>query len=276
MATKEADALTNAYMQQVASIRRRVLAYATAMWNGAESLRDADVDRLVARIAPAVRGGQMQVANLTNAYITRLAVAEGFAARAPRVTDDVLDYRGVAAAEVYRRPAVTAYTALAEGKTFDVARAAGLARLGSIVATDLQQTRNRQAAAAYTGSGFEYTIRVLSGRENCALCVIASTQRYHPAVLQPIHPGCDCGQRGVRAGSDPGQTIDPDLLEVAYAQIDTKLGDRDAAPELGTKRDSRDRPISDYTDLIITREHGELGPTLTWRQDRFTGPRDIT
>jgi hypothetical protein len=265
-------------MEAVAAVRARVLAYATQMWTGSESLRDADIARLVARIVPIVQAGQMQVAHLTNAYILRLAVLEGVVAEAAAIDRTaVIDYRGVPAEDVYRRPAVTSYTALAGGTPFEEAKAQGLARLVSIVTTDLQQTRNRQATAAYGSSGFTYTERILSGTENCALCVIASTQRYRKAVLMPIHPGCDCGQRGVKAETDPGQVINRDLLELTHAQIDAKLGGTDrGARALGRdKTTSAGNPISDYTDLIISNQHGELGPTLAWRNDHFTGPADI-
>lgn len=272
MATLTPDRLTDAYMAQVSAVRDRVLSFASSMWIGAPQLRDADVDRLVSRIVPAVRGGQMQVAAITNAYIERLAALEGVAAG--RVAIDaaaVIDYRGVPAAEVYRRPAVATYAALGGGKSFDAARTEGLNRLRSIVSTDIQQTRNRQARAAYAESSFEYTIRQLSGVENCALCVIASTQRYLANDLQPMHPGCDCGQRGIRASQDPGQIIDPDLLELTHTAVEAKLGATDRSARLLTG----ENPVSDFLDLIVTREHGELGPTLTWRADRFTGPSDL-
>lgn len=279
MAT-EADVLTDAYMRQVTSIRERVVAFATVMWKGSPSLRDADIDRLVARIVPAVQGGQLQVANITNAYVQRLAALEGVDVEPVPVTDDVIAYRGTPADEVYRRPAVTTYTSLSGGSAFDAAAAAGLARLRGLVRMDVQQTRNRQATKAYGGSGFDYTLRVLSGTENCALCVIASTQRYMSKELQPIHPGCDCGTRGVKANQDPGQVIDQALLDQVHDAIEKKLGSSDrGARDLGrgkevTYGDGSSR-LADFTDLIVTREHGELGPTLVWRDEKFTSAADI-
>lgn len=276
MAELTADRLTAAYMAQSARIRARVVAFARVSWASAASLRDEDVELLVARIVPVVQGGQMQVANLTNAYIQRLAIAEGLIPPVvPIRRAEIVEYRGVPAEEVYSRPAVAVYTALAAGKSFEEAKRIGQARLLSIAATDLQQAKNRQARAAYASSGFDYTVRVLSGTENCALCVIASTQRYRLSELQPVHPGCDCGERGVTASRDPGLVVGSDLLAETYAQIDAKLTSGDSTPELGEKRTSKGKPISDYTDLIIAREHGELGPTLTWRQDAFTGPAGL-
>lgn len=276
MAELTPDRLTVAYMAQVAAIRNRVLSYAVAMWGSSASLRNADVDRLIARIVPVVRGGQLQVAGVTNAYVAQLAKLEGVAAvLAPVDRATVAEYRGVPAEEVYRRPAVTTYTALKDGKPFSTAREEGIQRLKSLVTTDVQQARNRQAREAYSASGFDYTVRTLSGSENCALCVIASTQRYHAAGLMPIHPGCDCGERGVRAGRDPGQVIDQRLLDLTYEQVDAKLASADQSPDLASKKTSTGKPISDLTDLLVTHQHGELGATLAWRQDSFTGPSDL-
>ncbi|WP_144834091.1 hypothetical protein [Microbacterium sp. BH-3-3-3] len=279
MAELTPDILTDAYMRQNASIRARVLAYVRAVWDGSPSLRDEDVKEIIRLILPTVQAGQLQAATLAAAFVQRLALMEGLEAPALAVDRDaVIGYRGVPADEVYRRPAVTAYSALAAGEPYSRARDMGRNRLLSMVATDLQQSRNRQSQSAYGASGFEYTIRVLSGSENCALCVIAATQRYHAGGLQPIHPGCDCGERGVNASADPGQVIDREMVEDIHSSIWEQLDRFDrSGVDLGRgKTDAKGRRISDFTDLIVTREHGELGPTLTWRQDRFTGPDDLT
>lgn len=275
MAELTPDTLTDAYMRQSTELRDRVLAFAVTLWAGAASLRDADVDRLVERLLPVMRGGMLQTARLTSAYVRRLASLSGVDAAPVDVAEDLVDYRGVPQETVYRRPAVTVYTALSRGQAFSAARDAGLARLRSIVTTDMQQARNRQARDSYAATGFDYAMRTLSGAENCALCVIASTQRYQLSELQPIHPGCDCGERGVIAGNDPGQVLDQGLLDEAYRLIDQKLTSGDRSPELGEKRTSRGKKLSDLTDLIITREHGELGPTLTWRDQAFTSKSDL-
>ena len=212
MATPE---LISGYDRAVLSVRARVLAYAQFLWTNSPSLRDEDVERLVARIVPVVRSGQLQVAQLTDAYIGRLSQSAGISWSAG-VDRALVDYRGVPDDVVYKRPAVTTYTALTGGSTFAVAKKAGLARLSSIVSTDIQQTRNRQAQQSMSRSGFEWYRRELSGKENCALCSIASSQRYHTGNLMPIHPGCVPGDSVV--STVPGGSTH--LADFAWGEVE--------------------------------------------------------
>jgi hypothetical protein len=199
------------------------------------AFRDADVARIVARIVPAVQAGQLQLAALTDAYIGRLAQQAGVL-WVPSLDRSVTAYRGVDPVDVYRRPAVSLYTALAAGEGFSRAVEIGEGRLRSIVSTDLQQARNRQASSSVRSSGFRYYQRVLTGKEDCELCELASTHRYSRDDLMPIHPGCDCG-------------VEP-LIEF----------------------DSKPVPT---VETVVVNMHGELGPTLGWASDHFTSAADI-
>jgi hypothetical protein len=276
VATATLEQLTAAHQQTTAQIRDRTLAMTAARWDASPAYRDADIDRLISQIMPQVQAGQLATATLTNAYIGQAAALTGTPWGATVDRDAILGYRGVDSRDVYRRGAVTLYTALSNGSTFDAAVAYGLDRMVSIVATELQQAKNRQAQRSLEDSGFYGYRRVISGLENCALCVIASTQRYQKDTLMPIHPGCDCGVEPVR-GDGPGTVLDPDLLESTHRLIDQKLGgtDRGARDLVLDKVSSAGKPISDFTDLIVVNNHGELGPTLAWRSDRFTSAADI-
>src|SRR5690606_35409327 len=131
----------------------------------------------------------------------------------------VLSARKVDPLEEYRRPDVMLYTALAQGLSLAEAVAAGGHRLADLVSTDLQLANATQARSSLEQGGYRYYRRVLSGSENCALCSIASTQRYHVRDLMPIHPGCDCGVEAVEARVDPGQVIDPTVLEEIHDAV---------------------------------------------------------
>lgn len=269
-------ATQEAYDRLVAQVRARVTEYLTNSWNGSSSYRDADIDALVRRVVPAVQAGQRTVAQLTNTYLMQVRVAVGRAAAPQRLNMEEVSgsaLRGVDMQEEYRRPAVTLYSALAGGESIETARSRGLVRLVGLAMTDLQLAKTHTVASL----GVVTFRRTLSGSENCALCAIASTQRYYRGDLLPIHPGCDCGIAEVFSDSDPGQIVDSETLEMVHAEAQRFTGASDrGARELGLgKTDSKGRAISDYTDLIVTNTHGEYGPTLAWRAQKFTKKSDL-
>ncbi|MBE7953612.1 hypothetical protein ILP86_04670 [Microbacterium sp. R1] len=259
------------YQQAVEQVRNRLLVASNRLWSNLGSYRDSDIDRLVALVVPHVQAGQIHIANLTEAYFQAVGARAGIDVRY------VTGGRGVPAEEVYRRPAATVYSALADDKPMALAVEEGATRLASLISTDMQMAKVRQAQRSLESAGITAFVRVLTGNENCALCVIASTQRYLTSELSPIHPGCDCSVDRLPPGFDPDrQIVNSDLLELTHATIEQKLGATDrGARDLGLGKTIRDTPISDYTDLIVTRTHGEYGPTLAWRDEKFTSKAQI-
>ncbi len=113
--------------------------------------------------------------------------------------------------------------------------------------------------------------RVLSNNPNhCALCVLASTQRYKRENLMPIHPGCSCTVRPVLE-TEPNadrRVLEPDIVGSVDDIIRNTLGDKWVDP--GGRRG-----VAKYRDIILTtHEHGELGPVLGVRGHHFQGPPD--
>lgn len=258
MALTEAQQL-DAYLRATGRVRSRLGRFAETLWGSMSGYRDADIDRMVELIVPRVQAGQLQVASLTAAYVARVAGEAGVILPAA-----VTGGRGVPAAEVYRRPAATVYTQLAKGEPYSKATAAGGTRLSQLVSMDVQMAKVRQFRTSAQASGVQAFRRVLSGGENCAMCAIASTQRYYVENLMPIHPGCDCGVSSLSGGADVPQTIDPALLDETHGHVAEFAGISDAGGR-----------APDYRKLLVTEEHGEHGPSLRWAGEAFTGPGDI-
>lgn len=260
--------LDRRYGAQVSAVWTSVLGRTSRAWAGLGSYRDADVRGFQRTALPVILAGQRQVASLTATYLETLY--RDIAAETSRVDldlDDVIgrSLRDVDPEDVYRRPFVETWTALSKGEPLDVATDRGANRLETLVKTDLQLARTHTVRAVTAQQpGVEYTVRELQGEYDCALCMIASTQRYHKKDLAPIHPGCDCLVKTVSADYDPGQVIDEERLERVHELVEDALGDYD-----------RGGRAMDYRKIIIAREHGEIGPVLGYRGQRFTGPDDI-
>lgn len=252
-----------------AAIRGRVTDFVTRSWLGLGHYRDSDIAGLIARVVPVVLGAQRQTSTLTSAYLAQIVslMAGGSAApqgvRADEVTGAAL--RGVDPAEVYRRPAIQVYTDLAAGKSYNDAVKSGLRRLVNIAMTDLQLAKTHTARRVLAGNdrvvGYR---RTLTGSENCAICRVAATQRYHKDGLLPIHPGCDCGVAPIIGDTDPGHVIDQEGLDNVHAAVAERFGESAA--------NGRDL---DYRNLIVVENHGEIGPLLTIKGQHFDGPSDI-
>ncbi|MEU8840224.1 hypothetical protein AB0D97_13985 [Streptomyces roseus] len=260
--------LDRQYGTAVRGVWMSTLGRVNRAWTGLGSWRGDDVDRFQRTALPAMLAGQRQVASLTTTYLERLyreTADEGVRAGLDfdKVTGRAL--RGVDPSEVYERPFKEVWTALSEDVPLDDALARGAHRLETIAKTDLQLARThtvRQVGDEMPR--FTYTVRELQGEFDCALCMIASTQRYRKRDLAPIHPGCDCLVKLVTAEEDPGQIIDEAKLEAIHDAVEAAIGTFD-----------RGGRAVDYRKIIISREHGEIGPVLGYRGQRFTGPDDI-
>lgn len=251
-----------AYQAQIKALRARVLDVATARFTAGQ-YRDADLERFVAEVVPLVLAGRRQASRLTDQWLTtRLSASLGRKVK-PLGPVDTDALRGVDPRVVYARPFVTVRNEVSQGKALDAAVAMGVERLHDIAKADLQLAKTHTARNVFSSTeGVTGFIRTLSGPDNCAMCYVASTQRYHKGDLLPIHPGCDCGVEEI---TDRGeQVIAPERLRATHEAIEDRLGSSDSA--------ARD---PDYRKLIVTQEHGELGPVLTVKGHHFTGPEAV-
>lgn len=265
----------------VAEVRSRVLAALAALWESLGSWRGEDVDGFVAAALPTILAGEQLVSRLTEAYLTEAyATITGGLAHAIGLDTDMVSGAalrgGVDPGVVYRRPFVEVWTALSDGVSFDEAVQRGRTRLTQLAATDLQLAKTHTARAVMDRqehvTGFR---RVLNGAQSCGLCVVSATQRYHKQDLMPIHPGCDCGVQALVGSQDPGQIVNPQMLEQAHKAIRERFGASNrGAREIGSKTNAAGEPLL-YRDVLLVHQHGEIGPVLGVKGQKFTGPGDL-
>lgn len=263
-------AVAAVYLTATAALRARLLGFVTTAFAGQGDYRDAAAAAFVANVVPMVLAAQQTMVPLTDAYLAHFiatatnTVASPVGIAATSVTGTAT--RGVNPTEVYRRPYTQVWTDLSRGKTLDQAVAAGQRRAVTIAATDLQLARTRTAQQVLQQSTkhvIGYRRELGPGTHHCAMCLLTSSRIYHKADLMPLHPGCSCTPTPIFRGEEVPE-VDPALL---HDTVRRDLGDKYV-------RASGHGPV-DYRDIIITRDHGELGPVLAVRGQDFTGPSDI-
>lgn len=269
------DPLVDAQRAAVKAVRDQVTQFVETVWKSISPDDQGALElRYLTRVIPMVKAGQIQVAQITNAYLLAQAKELGIYMGNSTVDPDaVTGLRPVSYEQEYLRPITETRVGLADGKSADEARQSGLTRLKSLAQTDLQMAYTLQALRTMAGWPGKYYVRQPSGPKTCALCLVASTQRYHRSQLMPIHPGCDCGVKMVRSDYDPGQVLDRDQLDRIHAMVADKTGTAAGSWTVYGGRDAKS--LVDYRELLAVREHGEYGPTLTWRTQHFTGPDAI-
>ena len=232
------------------------------------SWRDADVDRYLKQIGPALTGVKLKAAKSSVAFYKAMADLTGQDFTQPVITASDLTTKalrnGAGTSLVYNRPFVDLRTALSKGQSMTQAIEAGAKRAEYLASTEVQLAR-RNAGLKARGANDKIVgyIRTLTGMENCALCYVASTQRYTRGELMPIHPGCDCGEMPIYGTQDPGQVINELRLDATHQSVATRFGVSDAGA----------REI-DYRAIKIT-EHGEMGPMLTVRGQASQSAGDV-
>jgi hypothetical protein len=232
------------------------------------SWRDADVDRYLKQIGPALTGVKLKAAKSSVAFYKAMADLTGQDFTQPVITASDLTTKalrnGAGTSLVYNRPFVDLRTALSKGQSMSQAIEAGAKRAEYLASTEVQLARRNAGLKARSANdkivGY---IRTLTGMENCALCYVASTQRYTRGELMPIHPGCDCGEMPIYGTQDPGQVINELRLDATHQSVATRFGISDAGA----------REI-DYRAIKIT-EHGEMGPMLTVRGQASQSAGDV-
>lgn len=240
------DQITRAYQGAVERLRRDTVSAVESLWYNLPNYRDADIARFKSVAVPLVQGAQSEIAALTAAYQSQfLLAAEVSAPMVMLPREKIAAPRGVDPETVYQRPATTLYTALSRGATMTQAVVAGYNRLRTIVQTDIQLVTVGQSDLSLQRAGVVRYKRRLTGLENCELCLTASTNTYSVGNLMPIHGNCDCTVEAIFPGYQAPESVEID-------------GERVSA------EDARER--------VEVSRHGELGPTLHLKKDKFTGP----
>lgn len=214
-------------------------------FSGLGSWNDADVDRFLRQAVPIISAAQRQSTQLTDSFVA------AFRQRRPLGVSPVEVGRrtrnGVLPAEVYRRPFVTLWKGLKEGRQFEDAYNAALSRATASAAMDVQLAmRETSDLIDERDDGFFGYVRVANG-DACPFCeeVDGAYVKASDGFAMALHNGCNCG---LEPNSEPhvGAVNLPNGTEVRPYQYG---------------------PLNDS---VAVHEHGELGPVLGNPEHDFT------
>ena len=259
--------ITAGYQQLSASYVQDAGRIASSSFRNLGQWRDEDIFLYIEQVSSPLSGIKRNASTSAIAYHEKFAQLSNKSFTRPSLDDLDLSTsalrNGVNVKEVYSRPFVQMRMALAKGDSFTDALSLGSRTADSFARTEIQLSR-RQASlfARRANDNIVGFLRTLSGNENCALCYVASTQRYNKGDLLPIHPACDCGEMPIYGDSDPGQVIDQQLLDKSHEAVGQRFG-----IDVGGRN-------PDYRKITI-HDHGEMGPMLTVKGQKFTGPNDL-
>lgn len=269
MATEAEAALAAAYATAGKRGRAQILNALVTLWRGLDGYRDADADRFAPLAASYVLAGQRQTANLVAAYMAQQrSLTLGVPNRPVRIAlqrvTGAAVRNGADPVQVYRRPFAELWRLLGNQVPFTPALQQAEQRLVKTVESDLElaKTHSSQVVVEQDRDAVGYR-RVLVGEENCGMCVIASTRIYDKHELMPIHPGCDCGVDAVY----DAEKFDGDAklqLASTHAAVANTFG-----------QSAADGRRIDYRKLILTEQHGELGPVLVVAKHHFRSETDL-
>lgn len=227
--------LTQAHIVAQERLRDIIAGAVAGVWASLPGYDDTDVPEFVAAVAPLVLAGQRQAVLLADAFVAR-ALERPALGLDPEPLTGPAARAGVPADEQWRRPFVTAWTALAAGTDWRQAIDSGGARARSMAATDVQLSHRAALDAIQTADPLIRGWQRRADAGACAFCRRVDGALVRSASAAPLHPGCGCG-------FEP--RTDPVAVTPAPAGV-------------------------------VVHEHGELGPVLADPAHAFTGPSDLT
>lgn len=185
-----ASPLAEAHVEAQGRLRDSVAQMVESVWDALPDHDESSVGLFADTVVPLVEAGQRRTVQLVDGYMARemdrfpmgLDAKPLVGAAARGGTDPY---------EVYRRPFVTLWSELKEGKMWADAEAAARLRLQIIVLTDMQLSQVRAGAeVSERDPDINSLIRVVRG--TCAKCEEAASEATPAGGLQPIHPSCQC------------------------------------------------------------------------------------
>lgn len=242
----EQDQLAQAHISGQAQLRSFAAASVAGAWTVLPGHDEANVPAFLNAVVPVVAAAQRASVTLTEAYLARAIGRQPVGVNVDRLVGAAVR-NGTPPTEVYRRPFVTVWSALKDGKPHQDAVQAGLTRATTAAETDVQLSMRQTLTAVGEANALILGYRRIPDPGACPFCLLVAGQRYRTDQLMPIHPHCGCGVGVITTENRHEFTGNP------KNDLSVTAGGVDAA--------------------VV--EHGELGPLLVDGTQNFTSEAEI-
>lgn len=213
--------VADAQITAQARLREIVVQAARNAWASLGSYDAADVPVFLAGVVPLILAAQRQAISLSDAYVAQVL------GRGPLGIDPVpviAQLRGpVSPQVVYRRPFVTTWTALSEGKPYEDAVRLGESRLSASAALDVQMAHFAGLQAVQDRDPVVRGWRRVADPDACDFCRMIDGAKVKLASASPLHARCGCGLEPLTVDVEPDPV--PDGLVHEHGEYGPTLGD---------------------------------------------------
>ena len=194
-----ASGLVKAHIDAQARLREIVVNALRLLWQQLPAYVGIDPVPFVRQAAGISVAGQTQSAALTAAFVARALGVPAFGIDPAKVTGAAVR-GGAVPHEVYLRPLITTWSALANGKPYLDAVSAGQARLEATGAVDVSlasratfQESQDTFSPDDSGGPAIYGYQRVADSGACEFCNAIDGAYVKSANASPLHPRCGCG-----------------------------------------------------------------------------------
>lgn len=213
--------VADAQITAQARLREIVVQAVRNAWTGLGSYDAVDVPVFLAGVVPLILAAQRQAISLSDAYVAQVL------GRGPLGIDPVpviAQLRGpVSPQVVYRRPFVTTWTALSEGRPYEDAVRAGESRLSASAALDVQMAHFAGLQAVQDRDPVIRGWRRVADPDACEWCRMIDGAKVKRADASPLHARCGCALAVVTEDFEPDPV--PEGLVHMHGEYGPTLGD---------------------------------------------------
>lgn len=187
-----ASALAEAHIEGQARLRGLTSDTLAAIWASLSGYDRDNIPEWLANAVPTVLTAQRASVALTNAYLAAARERQPLPISTERLIGAAVR-QGVSPQEVYQRPFVTLWTGLKDGKPFEEASAAALARAQGAAAADVQLAMRATAGAVEKADPGIYGYQRVADGGACSFCLEVNGAFVKSASAFPLHNNCGCG-----------------------------------------------------------------------------------